>query len=98
MNLKNATVYIVGFALIAAMCIVFLAYGDSNDSEFAGADDGAANVVEEYDPDYEAWYDGIFGDYELPAETQSLLFALQAAIGAIIIGYFIGRYTRKDSD
>ena len=29
-------------------------------------------------------------NYELPGETESLLFAVQAAIGAIIIGYFIG--------
>ena len=45
-------------------------------------------------PDYEPWYVGIFGDYELPGETESLLFALQAAIGALIIGFFVGRYTK----
>jgi cobalt transport protein len=30
--------------------------------------------------------------WEVPGETESLLFALQAAIGASIIGFFIGRY------
>jgi cobalt/nickel transport protein len=91
---KNSTLYIAGFAIIALMCLGFLAYGATQGYEFGGADDGAEGVVEDVDPDYEPWWNGIFGDYELPGETESLLFALQAAIGAIIIGYFIGR-TRK---
>ncbi|MCQ2085407.1 MAG: energy-coupling factor ABC transporter substrate-binding protein [archaeon] len=78
------------------MVIGTLALANANGDELGGADDGAEGVVEEYDPDYEPWYSGIFGDYELPGETESMLFALQAAIGAIIIGFFIGRYTRKD--
>ncbi len=41
--------------------------------------------------EYKTWWNGIFGDYELPGETESLLFAVQAAIGAIIIGFFIGQ-------
>ena len=94
MNAKNAAVYVVGFALVAALCIFALAY--ASDSDFGGADDGAEGVVDEVDPDYEPWTNGIWGDYELPAETESMLFALQAAIGAVIIGFFIGRYTRKD--
>ncbi|MDO5861460.1 MAG: cobalt transport protein CbiN [Thermoplasmata archaeon] len=95
MNAKNAAVYIGGFAVIALLCVVALAYGAGNGSEFGGADDGAEGVIGEYDPDYEPWYSGIFGDYELPGETESMLFALQAAIGAVIIGYFIGHYTIK---
>lgn len=87
---KNTMIYIGGFAVIAIMCVAFLAYGASQGYEFGGADDGAEGVVEEVDPGYESWFTGIMGDYELPGETESLLFALQAAIGAIIIGYFIG--------
>ena len=93
MNAKNAVVYIVGFVLIAGLCI--FALSTQSGSDFAGADDGAGDVVEEVDPDYEPWWNGIWGDYELPGETESMLFALQAAIGAVIIGFFIGRYTRK---
>jgi len=93
---ESKTIYIAGFAIIALLVIAVLAYGASQDWEFGGADDGAEGVVEEVDPDYEPWWNGIFGDYELPGETESMLFALQAAIGAIIIGYFIGAYTRKE--
>jgi cobalt/nickel transport protein len=92
---ESKTIYIAGFAIIALLVIAVLAYGASQDWEFGGADDGAEGVVEEVDPDYEPWWNGIFGDYELPGETEGMLFALQAAIGAIIIGYFIGAYTRK---
>ena len=93
--MNNKTIYIAGFAVIAILVIATLAYGASQGYEFGGADDGAEGVVEEVDPGYESWWDGIFGDYELPGETESLLFALQAAIGAIIIGFFIGRATKK---
>jgi cobalt/nickel transport protein len=93
---ESKTIYIAGFAIIALLVIAVLAYGASQDWEFGGADDGAEGVVEEVDPDYEPWWNGIFGDYELPGETEGMLFALQAAIGAIIIGYFIGAYTRKE--
>ncbi|MBE6519487.1 MAG: hypothetical protein E7Z70_08175 [Thermoplasmata archaeon] len=93
---ESKTVYIAGFAIIALLVIAVLAYGASQDWEFGGADDGAEGIVEEVDPGYESWWNGIFGDYELPGETESMLFALQAAIGAIIIGYFIGAYTRKE--
>ena len=93
---ESKTIYIAGFAIIALLVIALLAYGATQDWEFGGADDGAEGVVEEFDPDYEPWWNGIFGDYELPGETEGMLFALQAAIGAIIIGYFIGVYTRKE--
>ena len=94
---ESKTIYIAGFAIIAALVVVVLAYGAIEGFEFGGADDGAEGVVEEVDPGYEPWWNGIFGDYELPGETEGMLFALQAAIGAIIIGYFIGAYTtRKD--
>ncbi len=83
--------YIIGIIVIAAMCVTALAVGEGN---FGGADDAAGDATGEIDPDYEPWWNGIFGDWELPGETESLLFALQAAIGAIIIGYVIGRYSK----
>ena len=95
---KNLKIYIGGFALIAVFVIIVLAWGNANGDAFGGADDGAEDVVAEVDPGFEAWWDGIWGDYELPGETESLLFAVQAAIGAIIIGYFIGRTVQKKKE
>lgn len=88
----SKAIYVAGFALIAVAVIGILVYGSANGFEFGGADDAAGGIIGE---DYVPWYSGLFGDYELPGETESMLFALQAAIGAIIIGFFIGRYTRS---
>ncbi|NER35809.1 MAG: energy-coupling factor ABC transporter substrate-binding protein [Oscillatoria sp. SIO1A7] len=60
------------------------------DSEFAGADGKATEAIAEVQPKYEPWFESLI---EPPGgETESLLFALQAAIGAGTIGYVIGLY------
>lgn len=57
-------------------------------SEFGGADAAAEEAIGEVAPDYEPWFTPLF---EPPGgETESLLFAVQAAIGAGLIGYFFG--------
>lgn len=83
-------IYIGGFAIIAVIVIITLYYGSTQGFEFGGTDDAAGEIAPS-----SGWFSGIWGDYELPGETESMLFALQAAIGAVIIGYFIGRYTVK---
>lgn len=93
--MDNKTLYIVGFAIIAVLVIGTLAWGLSAGDEFGGSDDSGGEVAEEYG--YEPWTDNWMADlgFELPGETESLLFAVQAAIGAIIIGYFIGTNRAK---
>lgn len=89
-------IYIAGFGIIAALVLATLAYGAIEGYDFGGSDDSGGEIAPGDDGDeYEPWWNGIFGDYELPGETESLLFAVQAAIGAIIIGYFIGRSVAK---
>lgn len=57
-------------------------------SEFGGADGQAEEVIASINPDIEPWFAPI---WEPPGgETESLLFALQAAIGGTIVGYVIG--------
>ncbi|MBB6216291.1 cobalt/nickel transport protein [Anaerosolibacter carboniphilus] len=58
------------------------------DSEFGGADGAAEEMITEIQPNYEPWFNSI---WEPPGgETESLLFALQAALGAGIIAYYFG--------
>lgn len=58
------------------------------DSEFEGADGEAEGVIQEINPDYEPWFESL---WEPPSgEIESLLFSLQVAIGAGIIGYTFG--------
>ncbi|AMA62293.1 MAG: energy-coupling factor ABC transporter substrate-binding protein [Kurthia gibsonii] len=57
-------------------------------AEFGGADGEAEAAITEIDKSYEPWFSSI---WEPPSgEIESLLFALQAAIGAGFIGYFFG--------
>ncbi|MDQ0214237.1 cobalt/nickel transport protein [Oikeobacillus pervagus] len=72
--------------VILLFIIVPLAYNTS--SEFAGTDGKAVDAIESINPKYEPWFSNV---WELPGgEVESLLFALQAALGAGFIGYFFG--------
>ncbi|WP_243113675.1 energy-coupling factor ABC transporter substrate-binding protein [Desulfofundulus salinus] len=62
----------------------------NKNAEFGGADEQAEKMIGELQPDYQPWFESV---WEPPSgEIESLLFALQAALGAGFIGYFIGFY------
>ena len=63
------------------------------DAEFGGADGLAEELIVETHPDYEPWSSPIF--QPASGEIESLLFALQAALGAGVIGFVLGRMTAK---
>ena len=63
------------------------------DAEFGGADGMAGELVEESDPDFEPWFQPILEPAS--GEVESMLFALQAAIGAGVVGFILGRITKK---
>lgn len=55
---------------------------------FAGADDKAKDTISTIAPKYQPWFKPLM---EPPSgEIGSLLFALQAALGAGVIGYWLG--------
>lgn len=65
----------------------------SKDAEFGGTDDAAGEAVIRLDPDYEPWAEPVLERIlggELPGETESLLFCLQAALGAGVLCYGFG--------
>jgi cobalt/nickel transport protein len=73
--------------LLVALLAVFPLYL-VKDSEFGGADGAAEEMITEINPEYEPWFSSF---WEPPGgETESLLFALQAALGAGFIGYYVG--------
>ena len=83
----------VEYILIAVLLIfgaIFVYQTTISDSEFGGADGAAEDLIYESNPDYEPWFEPF---WEPPGgETESLLFCLQGAIGALIIGWFFGYY------
>lgn len=69
-------------------------YAVSN-GEFGGADGAAEEQITESNPDYEPWFEPLIEPKS--GEIESLLFASQAALGAIIIGYYLG-YNKGKKD
>ena len=86
MSKKQGTTILV-LGLICAAILIFPLM-TIHDSEFGGADGAAEEAIAQVDPDYEPWAESIL---EPPGgETESLLFCLQTALGAVVIGFGFG--------
>ena len=84
---KNKSVFKKNIILIIAIILIGVIPLLLVKSEFGGSDDKGEEVIK---TDYEPWAKNLI---ELPgAETESLLFALQAALGAGIVGYVLGYF------
>ena len=83
----SATVIVLSILVIiglAAVPIVLV-----QDSEFGGSDGAGSAAIAEIAPDYDSsWISNIWAPPG--GETESMLFALQAIAGGILIGYFFG--------
>ncbi|AZA12846.1 energy-coupling factor ABC transporter substrate-binding protein [Corynebacterium choanae] len=87
----GSTIALILVALALAGLPLFYNLADPNSEEqFAGTDSTAEQVVEEVAPGYEPWFEPITP--ELAPEVESGLFALQAALGAGVLGYVLGVY------
>ncbi|MGL4669219.1 MAG: energy-coupling factor ABC transporter substrate-binding protein [Methanobacteriaceae archaeon] len=87
MNTLNRNIILFVLVIIIAVTPLIMYQGLGEDEGyFGGADDQAGDWIES--TGYEPWYSPL---WEPPSgEIASLLFSTQAAIGAIIIGYFFG--------
>ncbi|MEM7113954.1 MAG: energy-coupling factor ABC transporter substrate-binding protein [Chloroflexota bacterium] len=80
-------VYLVGILLILFLSILPLTLG--LDSEFGGSDGAGSDLISEIAPDYDSeWITNIWSPPG--GETESMLFALQATAGGVLIGYCFG--------
>ena len=87
---KNKSVFKKNIILIIIILIIGIVPLLMVKSEFGGSDDKGEDIIKEINPDYEPWANNLI---ELPGpEAESLLFALQAAIGAGVIGYVLGYF------
>lgn len=88
MNTKTKS--ILGIALSLLVCAVILIYPlmTNKDSEFGGADGAADGIITSIDTSYEPWYEPAWAPPG--GETESLLFCLQAALGAGIFCFCAG--------
>ena len=77
---------------VVALAVIPLIMHKAKEGEeiFGGADGQAEELITEIRPGYKPWFSSI---WEPPSgEIESLLFALQAAIGAGLVCYCIGYY------
>ncbi|MDI6644459.1 MAG: energy-coupling factor ABC transporter substrate-binding protein [Methanobacteriaceae archaeon] len=88
---KRHIIMIIAIILIVVLPLMLFQGKGEDEGYFGGADGVAADAITE--SGYEPWFEPL---WEPPSgELESLLFATQAAIGAGIIGYFLGYYQMK---
>jgi cobalt/nickel transport protein len=83
---KKTLLILAAVVLLAVLPLLFV------NGDFGGADGAAEEMITELHPTYEPWFSPLL---EPPGETESMLFALQAALGAGFIGYVLGRFKSK---
>lgn len=84
MRLFTKNMIILGFVVSLAVLPLYIA----SDAEFGGADGQASEAIMELNADYTPWFESF---WEPPSgEIESLLFALQAAIGSGFVFYYLG--------
>jgi cobalt/nickel transport protein len=73
--------------LLPILILAFIAVAAGE--EWVGTDEQAKKVIGEINPNYKPWFSPV---WEPSGEIESFLFSLQAAIGALLMGYFLGYY------
>lgn len=89
--MKRATKVNLLILLVVALLAVLpvaLGAGDHKKEPFSGADANAQTTITENDPGYTPWFSSFYKPGS--AEIESGLFALQAALGAGLVGYVLG--------
>ena len=92
------TLLIIGVIVLALLPLWIVerpaAGPDGEVAIFGGADDQAKNLIGEINPEYQPWFESLIEPAS--GEIASLLFALQAAIGAGFIGYWLGSVVTRE--
>ncbi|WAS05594.1 energy-coupling factor ABC transporter substrate-binding protein [Gloeomargaritales cyanobacterium VI4D9] len=78
---------VVGLAVVPLMV--------TRNGAFEGADTAATKTIEAMQPDYQPWVNPVLEPAS--GELESLLFAVQAGLGAGVIGYVLGRYQGRNA-
>lgn len=84
MNRRNGLILLVVVLLTAFP----LLKPNRGGSDFGGTDDKGVDEIARLQPDYRPWFHALWTPPG--GEVQSLLFSLQAALGAGVLGYYFG--------
>lgn len=86
--MKNKRALTNVILILLVVFITIIPFFVAKNGEFGGSDDQAEEAITQIDENYEPWFSPIFEPAS--GEIESLLFALQAAIGAGVIGFGLG--------
>ncbi len=91
LTISNERIWFVVIAIALAILLQFALAGVVG--SFEGTDDQAVSLIQDIAPGYQPWADHLWTpESDL---TETLLFALQAAIGVGIITYFLARWHKS---
>ena len=90
--MRRVTINLLLVLGAVAVLVVALGVGLSR-GEFGGTDATATEEITAIDGDYEPWFEPFWT--QPGGEVESGLFALQAAIGAGILGFALGAYRER---
>ncbi|MBY6678658.1 energy-coupling factor ABC transporter substrate-binding protein [Rhodococcus sp. BP-332] len=76
---------VLGIVLIVGAALMLDAGRSGDEERFVGTDSAATSQIEEDHPDYVPWFESVFSPTS--GEVESGLFALQAALGGLVLGY-----------
>jgi cobalt/nickel transport protein len=82
----------VGVVALVAVPLL-LSGGGEAEKTFNGTDDQAEETIKEIRPDYIPWIEPLWKPPS--ADIETMLFAVQAAGGAFVLGYVIGYLHRR---
>lgn len=86
LNNKSKNWLLIGGVVALTLLPLFVV----KDGKFGGADDQGKEAITEIRPNYQPWFESVM--QPASSEIAGLLFALQAALGAGVLGYAIGLY------
>ena len=84
-TLPPAAIWLLAILVVALVVVPLLL---NSTAAYGGSDDAASDAITEIQPGMHPWAKPIWTPPS--SEIESLLFALQASLGAIVIGYFFG--------
>lgn len=88
--MKRTNLLLIAALALSVTLPLFLVRPPAGGDEetFAGADTRAVDAIRSLSPDYKPWFSPVFKPPSVEVET--MFFALQAALGAGLIGYYLG--------
>ena len=89
MKLWKRNLILLALAVVIAVIPLVFIKGD-----FGGSDDRAESVITSINQSYTPWAHALFEPAS--GEIESMLFALEAAIGGLILGFGFGRLSAKN--